>query len=98
MFCSMKFLEKIKCLFEVCLIIGIQILIYLIIGIIFKNLISNIFSFLPWSIYDFIRDIFEFIYVVFTFIIGCIITIHLFKVRYLNYFVIVSDKIERKKL
>ena len=39
MFCSMKFWEKIKCLFEICFIIGIQILLYLIIGLILGNLI-----------------------------------------------------------
>jgi len=95
MFCSMKFFEKIKCIFEVCLIVGIQFLLYLIIGLILGDLIGNIINFLPWVIYDLISDISRFIYVTICFIIGTIITIHLFKVRYLNYFVIVQDKIEK---
>lgn len=95
MFCSMKFLEKLKCLFELCLIIGIQILLYLIIGTILGNLIGNIINFLPYQLYDFFADIGTFIYICLAFIVGTIITIHLFKARYLNYFVIVSDKFEK---
>lgn len=95
MFCSMKFWEKIKCLFEICFIIGIQILLYLVIGLILGYLIGNIINFLPWTIYDFFSDICTFIYVCIAFIVGSIITIHLFKVRYLNYFVIVQDKFEK---
>lgn len=95
MVCSMKFLEKLKCLIEMCSIIGIQILIYLIIGLILNDLVGNVINFLPWIIYDFFRDVFIFIYVTITFIIGSIITIHLFKIRYLNYFVIIQDKFEK---
>lgn len=95
MFCSMKFKEKIKCLFEITIIIGILIILFLIIGEILSMLIGNIINFLPYMIYDFISDIGAFIYIMFAFIAGGIITIHLFKVRYLNYFVIVDDKIEK---
>jgi len=95
MICSMKFIEKIKCLFELCFIVGIQSILYLIIGYILGDLIGNIINFLPYEIYDFVFDTGKFIYVISCFIIGTIITIHLFKARYLNYFVIVSDKIEK---
>lgn len=95
MFCSMKFKEKIKCLFELIFIIGFQIIIYAMVGIILGNLLVNIINFLPYIIYDLIISMAELIYVVFAIIFGSIITIHLFKVRYLNYFVFVDDKIEK---
>ena len=59
------------------------------------NLIINLVSLLPTVVIKFMRDIIVFIYTLFSLISSIIITIHLFKIRYLNYFVIVDDKIEK---
>ncbi len=95
MFCSMKFFEKIKCVLELLFIIGLNILFFYIIGNILISLIINLVSLLPTVVIKFMRDIIVFIYTLFSLISSIIITIHLFKIRYLNYFVIVDDKIEK---
>lgn len=95
MFCSMKFFEKIKCILELLFIIGLNVLFFYIIGSILISLIINLISFLPTVVIKFMRDIIVFVYTLFSLISSTIITIHLFKIRYLNYFVIVDDKIEK---
>ena len=92
MFWSMKFVEKIKCLLE----IGFIILIIYIMSLILKNLINisimQIFKTLPDSIYLFFYRVFNMIYNLFIIIIGIIITIHLFKIRYLDYYITIEDE------
>lgn len=95
MFCSMKFFEKIKCVLELLFIIGLNVLFFYIIGNILISLIINLVSLLPTVVIKFMRDIIVFVYTLFSLISSTIITIHLFKIRYLNYFVIVDDKIEK---
>ena len=91
MFWSMKFIEKIKCLFEmsvlVLIIMGVALLTISIMG----NIVRRILIFLPsiW-IYN-ICSLFETLLFIVWIILGIIIVVRLFKSRYLDYYVIVND-------
>lgn len=90
MFSSMKFKEKIKCLFEQILIGGILTLILIIIGAIGSSIVQNVFMILPDQIYFLIYNIIESIYFCISFILILVLLIHIFKVRYLDYYIIVK--------
>lgn len=87
MFFNMSFKSKIKSLFEQIVIATILILILLIIYSIFRNLFLQIFSFIPrYEIRYYICNVLNSIIFVFCFISSITIIIHIFKIRYLNYF------------
>ncbi len=91
MFSSMTFKEKMKCIFE----IGLLVLLLYIIGGIFFSIINSItYELLDLIPYDFkftILGVFEVLYETIFVILGIIVLIHLFKIRYLDYFIIVED-------
>ena len=91
MFSSMKFKNKCKCIIEQLIIGGLLALLFLIIGSILNNIIFGLFNVLPDKIlYPFIR-VLESIYLIFSLTLGIILLIHIFKVRYLDYYVIVKE-------
>lgn len=96
MFCSMTFKQKIKCLIEM----GIVILILFILGsILFAVLDSLLFDLIlniP-PIGSFFYRLITNIVAIILVIIGIIIFIHLFKVRYLDYYVTVEDNSATEK-
>lgn len=99
LFSSMKFKDIIKCLFEQCFI-GISLLIVvLIFGTLLGNLFHGVFFFIPGEYYYSVYNLFSSIYFVFAFIVGLCLMLHIFKVRYLDYFVIeeVEEKVEEEK-
>ena len=96
LFSSMKFKDIIKCLSEQCFI-GISILIVtLILGTLLGNLFHGVFFFIPHEYYYSVYNLFSSIYFVFAFIVGLCIMLHIFKIRYLDYFVIEERNIEEK--
>lgn len=90
MFCSMTFKQKIKCLVEMSFII---LILYIIGAILFMILDSLLFCMIfnipqvGGFFYTIVTNITTIIFV----IVGIIIFIHLFKVRYLDYYVTVED-------
>ena len=94
MFSSLKFKDKLKCLFEQCIICFLLILLLLIIGSIASFIISNILDFLPYGIYVPIFNLLEGLYIIVSIIIGVVIFLHIFKTRYLDYYVIVKNNKE----
>lgn len=92
MFSCMKFKEKIKCIFEQLLITGIIALLLLIIGSICGNIIQSILQFMPDKTYSVVYCILEGIYLSFGLVLGIILILHIFKVRYLDYYVIVKEE------
>lgn len=96
LFSSMKFKDIIKCLIEQCFI-GISILIVtLILGTLLGNLFHGVFFFIPHEYYYSVYNLFSSIYFVFAFIVGLCLMLHIFKVRYLDYFVIEERNIGEK--
>jgi len=92
MFSSMKFKDKCKCIIEQAIIIGVLTLVFLIFGAIGSSILYNILSFLPWEVVHIIDSIFESIYLVCVLVLGFILLVHVFKTRYLDYYVVVKEK------
>ena len=86
MFGQMKFLSIIKCLIEMAIVVIILLIISMIVGSILSNIMTNFLAFLPYDIKNIILDIGEGIYFILSFILAIIILIHIFKIRYLNYY------------
>lgn len=94
MFSSMKWKEKIKCLFEQCVIAVILLIIFAIIGMIGSEIIWSLLQFLPDKVYYPIYNIFSSIYLVIAIIIGVVVLLHIFKIRYLDYYEIVKEEVD----
>lgn len=92
MFCSMTFKEKIKFLFEIFVLVIIISVLGAIVSAILNAIVGNILSIIPDFLRYYLYDIIETIYMTALFILGIIIVIHLFKIRYLDYFVTIEDQ------
>lgn len=95
MFSSMKFKQIVGCLLEQFIVGLILFIIFAIIGDIGSSIASDILiSFLPSAVYRFIVGILQAIFLIASVIAGVSILLHIFKIRYLDYyeFVRVDDK------
>ena len=90
-FTSMRFRDKIKCLFEILFISVLLIAIYAIVSAIGGSILANTFGILPNSIYSFIRNILEAICTILFLVVSITIILHIFKIRYLDYYEIVKE-------
>lgn len=97
MFCSMNFTQKIKCILEILLIVLIVTMIGGLSFAILDGITSNIIGFIPYPYHDYITHIFDGIYIIVLLILGVIIVLHLFKIRYLDYYITIEDKNVDKK-
>lgn len=86
MFSNMSFKSKCKCLFEQIVIAIILLIICLIIGALGQNLISIIIRLLPYKLHYILHSVIYFIYGIFATISSVIIIVHIFKIRYLDYY------------
>lgn len=86
MFCSMKFKEKIKCLFEMAII---ALILFIVSNIVYSVLEYIIYGLIPIAVFWKIVSI---LLKTILMVISVIIFIHLFKIRYLDYFVTVEDQ------
>ena len=91
MFWSMKFTEKIKCLFEMGILILVIIGVSMISTSIIVNIIRRIFMFIPGEFIYYICNIFETLLFLVWLVLGIIIIIKIFKSRYLDYYMFVVD-------
>lgn len=98
MFSSMKFKDKLICLFEQCVVIGMIALIFLCVGAVLLGIVDNILCLLPESISYALCNILSSIYLFISVILTIIILIHVFKTRYLNYYIIVDADEENNEL
>lgn len=90
MFCSMTFKEKFKCLLEL-FILGIILMTSMaIINEIVCSFILDLFTKIPRIGYS-IRNTLDSLFIIILIILSVIIFIHLFKVRYLDYFITIED-------
>ncbi len=90
-FSAMNFKETIKCIMEQLGIIGFMFIIFMIVGIVGSEVIKKLFSFLSVYHYLSFSAILEAIYILICFIIGVILLLHIFKIRYLNYFEYIKE-------
>lgn len=86
LFISFKFKDKIKFILEQIFILGILVILFMVIGYILSNLFSNLTIILPNNLYYFsVKLIKDSLYII-SIVIGFIIMIHLFTIRYLDYY------------
>ena len=96
MFSSMKLKQKIQCIMEQIGIAIFLIIIFLIIGLVGDSIVYGIFRKITADAYYVLRDIIESIYVLFSAVLGTTILLHIFKIRYLDYYEIVREDIEKE--
>ena len=92
MFGAMKFGDKIKCLGEMAVS---ALLIYIVAAateIIGSEIVRRIFMFLPGRWLMIVGNIVETIFYIGWLVLGMIIIIKIFKMRYLDYYVVINDK------
>lgn len=86
MFSRMTFLSGIKCLFEMFFVSLMLLFFGFVLSHFAGSVISHLFSFLPGNamdgIYQFLTNLFYFVWS----ILSIIVLIHVFKLRYLNYY------------
>lgn len=97
MFWSMRTIEKIKCILEMGFLFLIMFFIWEIIGSIIYSMFSNLLYMLPLTISQLIYHLARIIYQIFGLIAGAIIFIHIFKIRYLDYFITIEDNNTNEK-
>lgn len=90
MFCSMTFKEKIKCFLELLIIAMILLGTIIFLNNITYYVILEVFTKVPIIGYE-LRDILNNLVIVIFLILSIIIFIHLFKIRYLDYFITIED-------
>lgn len=92
MFSSMKFKDILKCLIEQLFIIFVLFIISAILGSILTSVFEGIFSFLKGEAYSVLYNIFSGIYYALYTVFAVIVLLHIFKIRYLDYYVIVDKE------
>ena len=93
MFSSMKFKQIILCLIEQIIICSIIVTILLLLGLIGGGIFYNIFRFLPSTLFDILYALVKGLYIFISVILGLAIMLHIFKIRYLDYYeIVIEDK------
>ena len=92
MFGSLRFIQKIKCLFEQVLLTGIFGLVFLLVGAILINFVRSLLRFLPDNVFYSVMDVFSNAYLIVALFFGVALILHIFKTRYLDYYEIVKVK------
>lgn len=92
MITSMSFKQKMKCLVEEVITVIVLLCIFGIIGGICSNILSNIFYGINTTAFRIIGNILESVYGIAALIIGTTIFLHIFKVRYLDYYEFVKEE------
>ena len=98
MFTSMSWKEKLKCLFEQFVILLSMIIIFAIIGSVFDSILWNLSDVISSRIFELILSILRVIYLIICLILGVILELHIFKVRYLDYYTIIKEDSKKKSL
>ena len=97
LFSSMKFSSGLRCLIEMALIILIIAVSGIIITNILSYIVSSLVSFLPHSAHQIFTAITNSIFELLWFILTVIIAVHIFKIRYLDYYDQLTQKEENKE-
>ena len=92
MFASMTFKQKLQCIFEQIFLVVILVIIAGITGSVLQSIIGSLISFLPGKIYYYVHATCYAIFKLGFVIIGSVIILHIFKIRYLNYYEFVHEE------
>lgn len=88
MFWSMSFKDKLKFVFEMTFIAISLYLIFSFIGTFFTNVTYPVIRYLPNAVYSIVR----YIYTLAASVMGVILFFHLYKIRYLDYYITIEDE------
>ena len=95
LFSSMNFISKIKCLFEQVVIGGVFFCLFCLLYVVLGTILTNIFSgILPRALYLALGSFLEGIFLLFGFSFSILILVHIFKIRYLDYY----NKIKKESM
>lgn len=95
---SMRFKEKLKCIFEMLFIFLILLLSGIFLNYMFNSLIVGHIYYIPY-IGSILSRVLIILFLIALVCIGVVVFIHLFKIRYLDYYVTVEDSlIDNKKI
>lgn len=94
LFSKMNFKSKLKCLFEQFILIIILFIVFAFIGSVFYEIVKSILSIFGSNFSYRVTDLLMGIYIILVFIISAVILIHVFKTRYLDYFLEVNKNTE----
>ena len=90
MFSVMRFRDTLKCFLENVLMCIVAFAIFIVLSAIGGHIFANGFGFLPYNIFRIIRSILEAFFTILYLVITITILLHIFKVRYLDYYEIVK--------
>lgn len=93
MFSSMKLKSKIKCLVEQCIIALVLLVIFAFFGEILNSILYALIGALPDTIYYTIQNILSSLYLVLSIVLGGAILLHVYKIRYLDYYEIIREEV-----
>lgn len=96
MFWSMKLKDKVKCIFEMFVILIILFTIGMIVYSLISDLIFDSLLSVP-VVSTIINVIIDPLFIIILVILGIIIFLHLFKIRYLDYFITIEDNEVKEK-
>ena len=94
MFSAMSFKEKFKCLLEQFVIFFILCIAGVVISGVFDSVLTNILEFLPSKYYISLLHMFNGVFYLIFVAFGIMLMIHVFKVRYLDYYEVVDNNEE----
>lgn len=97
MFCSMKWKEKLKCLTELIFIFFLLLFFGAMIRIVIDDFLFDLLLKIP-TVGELFKSLLDSIFTVILVIIGLIIFLHLFKIRYLDYYITVEDSTIKDKI
>ncbi len=97
MFWSMRLIEKVKCLLEMFFIALLLWIIWVLLGNAVSEAFYPIMSLLPSFMYSMLHSVISLVYRIFGIIIGAVLLVHIFKIRYLDYFVTIEDGETKEK-
>lgn len=93
MLSAMKLRMKLKCIFEQILISIFLVAVFFVIGAIGEKVLYGIIGSFPSTLYRIINNLLCSVYIVLSLVVGIIIILHIFKVRYLDYYEIIKDDV-----
>ena len=97
LFHSMSFKNKIKCIFEQVFIIIILFILSKVLGYVLMSTFGGILTHFPDGVHYFIVDILNAIYILFCIIVSVGIIVHVFKTRYLDYYLKIKSETLREE-
>lgn len=92
MFLNMKFRDKCKFIFEECFVVFILWILFMILGAALSNILYHAFGFISRGVLFRLHEFLSGIYSALAICLGVIITLHIYKTRYLDYYVVVDKE------